>query len=189
VFGGRNSGKTTLLRVAAGLLEPCSGNVKFGSRTVRGRDDRIGWIGLDPPPITDLPCAAYVALPLLGRMPHGQAQRAATDALARVNARECAEQTWADLSPSLRPLVSIAHALVQRSRALVVDDITRGLSAIERGHIVSILRQTTEETRLNVLMATSDLAVLPAAHRVHFLSEGRLVDQANGPSKRHRAIG
>lgn len=185
IYGARNSGKTTLLQVAAGKLEPTSGTATFAGRSVTEQSDKIALVALDPPALVDLPTEVHVALPLLGRVGHRRAQRAANDALAKVGAAGSGQHCWADLSPNQRPLVLLAHALVGQPRVLLVDDITRGLGAIERSHLVALLRELAEDDQLAVLATVSDTAALSSAHHVRFLSQGRLID-ADSPAEHDR---
>lgn len=185
VCGGRLAGKTTLLRVAAGILTPVSGRVSFGGRAIDGQLGIVGWVGSDGPLVEDLPIDALIALPLLRQISHRLAHRTARSVLARVGAGDYADYCWAELAQRERALVSIAQSLIREPRVLVVDDVARGLSALEQEYVVSLLRTLAEDDDLAVLVAASDTAALASAHRLHLLTEGRLVD----PQDEHHRYG
>jgi ABC-type cobalamin/Fe3+-siderophores transport system ATPase subunit len=175
VYGGRGAGKTALLRAIAGASPPNGGVVRLGRRTVTAHEQRIQWVDAVAPPLADLPAAIHVSLPMLPVVGHRGAQRVAMDALATVGAGECADRAWGDLSQRERPLVALAHALVQQPSVLLLDDVTRGLGAVEKGHLMGLLNQIASDLSIVVLVATSDLEILSAAPRVRYLTRGRLL--------------
>lgn len=187
VYGQRNSGKTALLKVAAGFEVPDSGRVTFRGADLAGVSRRdfmrlhrheIGWVEHAGPRSIGLSMRAYVAMPLLGGMAAARAQREAGSALADVGADDCADQEWEELSDAARMLVAIAHALVRRPSLLIVDDPTVGLGMTDRDLIVGLLRSTADDQGVGILMAVPDLPAMLQADRVHALGRGRLLSPA-----------
>jgi ABC-type lipoprotein export system ATPase subunit len=188
VFGQRSSGKTTLLRIAAGLEKPNAGTVAFAGRQLASLSTRklaelhrasIGWVERSGPKSDELDMADYVALPLLGRQRRTAARRVALEALERVGVEGCAYERWAGLSDAERSLAAIAHAIVRAPRLLVLDDPVGGLDVVDREHVLGLLRTLAQEERLGVLMAVPELPATLRAHRVLSLSGGELL----GPSE------
>ena len=108
VVGARDEGKTTLLKIAAGIEPPDTGEVRLGARdlTLLAREERarllgdeIAWIHREGPGVR-LEVVDYLALPLA--MGRGRGRREARDrvlrALERVGAARCARQRWEELS-------------------------------------------------------------------------------------------
>ena len=92
VLAQRAQGKTSLLRVAAGMQRPNRGNVSLDgqdlwklSSSARARllGAQIGWVGHTAPDL-DLPMLTSVALPLLGTHGKREAYKRAAQALERV---------------------------------------------------------------------------------------------------------
>jgi ABC-type lipoprotein export system ATPase subunit len=192
VFGSRSAGKSTLLRIAAGLERPDAGVVRFdGADLARANAARlaaihrsgIGWVDRGGPRGDELSVAEYVSLPLLGNRSHSEARREATTALERVGARDCAPARWSDLADAERMQVALAHGLVRSPRLLVCDDPTAGLDVIERERIVSLLRTLADDTRVGVLMAVPDMPAMLRAHEVLTLSGGRLLAPPERPRR------
>jgi ABC-type lipoprotein export system ATPase subunit len=190
VYGQRNAGKTTLLKVAAGFETPDSGCVTFRGddlaqmsrrRFTRLHRDEVGWVEHAGPRSYGLSMRAYVAMPLLGDMGATQAQRRAGSALADVGAEDCAERQWDELSDAARMLVAIAHALVRRPELLIVDDPTVGLGMTDRDLIVGLLRSTADDRGVGILMAVPDMPAMVHADGVHSLGRGRLLSPSDGP--------
>ena len=197
VYGQRNAGKTTLLKVAAGFECPDSGRVTFlgddlagvsRRRFTRLHRDGIGWVEHSGPRSDGLSMRAYVAMPLLGEMGAIQAQRRAGSVLADVGVDDCADRRWDELSDAARMLVAIAHALVRRPKLLIVDDPTVGLGMTDRESIVGLLRQAADEDGVGILMAVPDMPAMVQADRVHSLGRGRLLSPAGAPPGRRSNV-
>lgn len=184
VFGGRSSGKTTLLKVAAGLERPDQGTVFYGGRDLNALSSsalasihrtEIAWVDRSGPQTDELTMVDYIGLPLLRTHGYGAARRVALETLARVGASECAFARWRDLSDAERAQISIVHALARKPRLMVLDDPTAGLDLVERGRVLGLLRTTADESRCGVLMAVPDFPAMIRAHEVLALSGGRLI--------------
>jgi ABC-type lipoprotein export system ATPase subunit len=193
VYGQRSAGKTTLMRIAAGLEAADSGTVRFEGRDLgavsaaelaRVHRTRIGWVDRTGPLGDELTVRDYVALPLLGRHRHRRAGLLASDALSRVGAESCADARWAELADAERMQVALAHGLVREPRLLVLDDPTAGLDVIERERIVALLRSVADDARIGVLMAVPDMPSMLRAHDVLSLSGGRLLSAPDPPPGR-----
>ncbi len=193
VYGQQSSGKSTLLKVAAGIEPPDAGHVRFDGADLatlrRGRlselrRDEIGWVRRSGPQSPDLLMIDYVALPVLSRYGEHEAQRCAKRALAMVGAEPCAFDRWATLSDGERTSVVLAHGLVREPRLLLVDDPTAGLDLIERERIVGLLRSFTDRGSLAVLMTVPDLPATLRARDVRSLSGGKLLAPEAPPGGR-----
>jgi putative ABC transport system ATP-binding protein len=184
VYGERSSGKTTLLRVAAGVEPPDSGTVRFAGRDLAELPRRqfsqlhreeIAWVRRAAPQSPGLRMIDHVALPLLGSLGQQAAQQKAKAALAKVGVGECAFEQWANLSDAERMAVLLAQGLVRAPRLLLVDDPTAGLGVLERERIVALLRAVADEERLAVVMAAPEMPAMLRAHDVRSLSGGLLL--------------
>ncbi len=183
VLAQRAQGKTTLLRVAAGMDQPARGEVLFKGEDLCRLSDRCRSvllkekIGFAEPigPDIDLPVLAHVAIPLLATHSRKDAYARARSVLERVGVAECSDQPWMSLADSERALAAIAQAIVRRPELLLVDDLTAtlGIDATER--IGRLLRSIAHEDRLAVLMSVSDADATTWFDRVASLSGGELV--------------
>ncbi len=184
VLALRSQGKTTLLRLAAGLVAPDEGRVLLGRADLGGLSDpahsrvlreQVGLAGRLGPGL-GVQMLDYVALPLaLGGRTHRRAVRSlALAALERVGVEHCAERRWGELSDWERALVELAQALAGAPRLLLIDDLLDGLGARETEEIALLVRSLAEELRLGVLMTVSDPEAALCSHRVLSLAAGRL---------------
>jgi predicted ABC-type transport system involved in lysophospholipase L1 biosynthesis ATPase subunit len=193
VLAQRAQGKTSLLRVAAGMLRPNQGHVMLAGqdlwslparRRARLLGGEIGWVGHTPPEL-DLPMLSSVALPLLGTCAKHEAYERARAALERVGARDCAEQLWDSLADWERVLVSLAHGIAGEPRLLLVDDVAVSLGFDEAEETTRLLDSLARERNLAVLVCASDAKATGWSARVLTLFGGELLDE---PSAR-RASG
>jgi ABC-type lipoprotein export system ATPase subunit len=182
VAGSRHEGKTTLLKVAAGLERPDSGEVLFCGRDLaRCSDaelarlfaDEIGWAATSS---NDL-CSNVLdrlALPVLMRARRGrrQARALATAALERVGAAECAEQRWNELSSWERVLVHLARATVSQPRLIVLDDLFDGFGLLRTQQAGEILLSLVGELGCSALLSTCELEPAGFADRVYCFDRG-----------------
>ncbi|HEY6779340.1 MAG TPA: ATP-binding cassette domain-containing protein, partial [Thermoleophilaceae bacterium] len=185
IFGQRASGKTTLLRIAAGMERPDTGAVHFAGEDMStlsrpalltGLHQQIGWVRRPGPSTLTMRMLDYVALPLLRDMRHAEAHRRATSALKRVHAAELARAKWHHLSDAERTLVMIAQAIVRTPALLLADDPTMGLDFTEREIVAELLRETAQANGMAVLMTVPELPDSMSSHRVMSLSGGELIE-------------
>lgn len=183
VLAQRAQGKTTLLRVAAGMDRPARGEVLLkGEDLCRISDRRRSAllrreIGFAEPigPDIDLPVLTHIALPLLASHSKNEAYELAKEALERVGAEECADQSWSSLADSERALAALAQALVRRPGLLLVDDLTATLGIDANERIGRLLRAIAHEDGMAVLMSVSDADATTWFDRVATLAGGELL--------------
>jgi ABC-type lipoprotein export system ATPase subunit len=183
VLAQRAQGKTTLLRVAAGIERPAQGEVLFGGEDLCRLSDRRRSrllrreIGFAEPigPDIDLPVLSHVAVPLLHTHSKSKAYEQALAALKRVGVGECARQPWMSLSDSERALASIAQGIVRKPQILLADDLMTMLGMGATEQVGRLLRSIAEEDRLAVLMTVSDAEATTWCDRVATLAGGELL--------------
>jgi len=206
IVGGRLGGKTTLLKVAAGIERPDEGIVSLGDRRLAERGQRswwarlLGreavWIGRDGPereivwvdrngPDLDVEISKLVGwqLALHG---HGRrhAEQVAVRALERVGARECVGRCWRELSNWQRVLVGLAGAFAGSPRFVVIDDLLDAFGSRATEEASDLLRSLMEESepRCGVLMSVSEIESAIFADRVFTLTRrGRLKALSSAP--------
>lgn len=198
VWGARRSGKSTLLRIAAGLDQPDSGHVRFDGRdlatlsSARRGDLRLREIGLmlgSGPHSPEFTVCDYVALPLLVSHPRASARGIAVGVLRRVGIVDCRDARWHQLSDSERALANAAHALVRRPRLLLADDPAPDLDPLQLGEVMTLLRTAAEQEGAAVLMAAASMTALASAHAAFVLDDGMLRRLDESPEELSRQPG
>jgi ABC-type methionine transport system ATPase subunit len=185
VWGARRAGKSTLLRLMAGVEAPDSGKVCFGGRDMAAMSllqrERLlrGEIALmatgDWRPDAQETVVDHVALSLgssTSSMP--DARRRARVALGRVGMAGHADEQTRALSLAERMRVMLARALVREPRLLLVDEPALVPSLAERDALYGLLRDLTRESRTTLVVASEEMAPLHGAEVVMSVGDGEL---------------
>jgi len=199
VCAGAREGKTTLLRIAAGLEPPTEGTVCFDGRDlaaaparrwwsrstrparIEGLEPGMSWVRRTGPSNRSMPMLRYVALALLDDYHDREATRRATALLAELGVDDLARSTWRELSDSERILMTIAHAIARRPALLLADDVTSGLGVDERETVLARMRQRVESDGMAVLMTAESVPATLRAHTIMTLNDGQLLKPKSRP--------
>jgi ABC-type multidrug transport system ATPase subunit len=182
VHGLRRSGRTTLLRVAAGLMAPDAGVVRFEGQDLAERSRpalgvEIGYCSPLFDPAHGGTVVDHVAVGLLARgSGRTRARAQAEEALERAGASGCAHLDPRDLRSDELARAGIARALAPAPRVLLLDEPASGVEPAERDRLVALLG-TLARAGMAVLMTAAE--PLAGPDRVLALDDGRL--RADGP--------
>lgn len=179
VWGERHSGRSTLLRITAGIETPDTGVVRFDGNDLAAQGGRLlgdgigycrrGLRGRWGPTVLD-----QLTTGQLGRrVPQPIALTRAWRALERVQAESCAELATLDLKTDETVRVSIARALTCEPRLLVIDEPTIGVDLLKRDDILKLLRSLADDG-LAILSSAGDGTGFLGADRVLGLDKGKL---------------
>jgi putative ABC transport system ATP-binding protein len=180
VWGRRFSGRTTLLRIAAGLEAPDRGHVLLDDIDVADHPEgvlrrRVAYCHTSFAPAHADLVVEHVAVPLLAV--GTRIDRACTRAQAmldRVGAGACAEMRPHALAQGELVRVVLARALLQQPRLVLIDEPTSGVDLLEREDLLTTLRVVAKDEHVAVLMTASETPGLAGADRVLELSDGVL---------------
>ena len=180
VLGRRRSGRSTLLRVAAGTLKPSDGRASFdgvdlAKRAMIGTAGGIAHCDREFSPLLGDTVLAQVAAPLLARrMSLKEADTAAGRLLSRVGAEDCILRAPAELDHAETIRVALARALTSRPRLLLVDEPANGVSVSDVAPLLELVRSLADEDALTVLMTVGHASELAGVDRALILDEGEL---------------
>jgi ABC-type ATPase involved in cell division len=184
VLGPRKSGRSTLLRIAAGLEHADEGIVRFEdtpllrARGVVGR--QISYCHTSFSPMEGERVLDHVAATLLAQgIPSARTRPAALHALARAGVEECARMHPDEMNAVESVRAAIARALVAAPTMLVIDDPTAGVGSLPGEGILRLLRSIVHDG-MAVLMSTDDATRISGADRVASLDGGRIRGEVQG---------
>jgi ABC-type Fe3+/spermidine/putrescine transport system ATPase subunit len=196
LVGPSGSGKSSLLRVVAGLVAPSRGCVRMGG-VETNRDGRV----LVPPEqrglamvFQDLALWPHLTVRenltfgLRARgMNSGEADARAQAMLARVALGGAELRSPMSLSGGERQRVALARALVVEPRLLLFDEALNGLDVHLKVEMLALLRDLRQEQEFAMLLVTHDPGeAQQLARRVAVMENGRLV-QEGSPEELARA--
>jgi putative ABC transport system ATP-binding protein len=186
LYGPSGSGKTTLLLLAAGLLLPDRGIVRFaGEDLVRlpasglaaYQRREIGFIYQSAHLMTGVPAVENAAVKLLADgVSLRRARTMAAEWLERLGLVHRLEHTPEQLSGGERQRVAIARALVNEPQLVLADEPTGNLDSRRGSQILELLAALARDQGVAVLIATHDPQAATVADSVRELRDGRLSD-------------
>jgi iron complex transport system ATP-binding protein len=190
VIGPNGAGKSTLLRAVAGLLpyrgEVSVGGTDLGGLSARERARLLAFVPQTPVLPPDITVEEYV---LLGRTPHlgylsgpGRHDRAVAERVSeRLDVSRYAERRLATLSGGERQRVSLARALAQEPRLILLDEPTSALDIGHQQHVLELVDELRRAQDLTVVTTLHDLTTAGQyADTLVLLDEGRV--EAGGPA-------
>jgi iron complex transport system ATP-binding protein len=167
LLGPNGTGKSTLIRTLAGMQPALSGQLllegqAFHDISPRERARLVSIVFTDSLPIGMMDAYSFAAL---GRHPYSGWLGGLCDkdherirwALESVGAEALSARQLAELSDGERQKVSIARALTQESRLMLLDEPTAFLDLPRRVELMRILRDLAHREQIGMLLSTHDL--------------------------------
>jgi iron complex transport system ATP-binding protein len=184
IIGPNGSGKTSLLKLMAGLLRPQAGRITLGDQelaqlTPRALARRTAVVPQENHVLFPFTVAEVV---LMGRFVHqnGWGWESADDLrIARAVIRlmdleSVAQRTFQELSGGERQRTIIARALAQQAPILLLDEPTAYLDIKHQLEIYATLRRLNQDRGVTIVVVSHDLNLASQyCHRLLLLHEGR----------------
>jgi len=156
ILGGSGCGKTTLLRLTAGLDRPSAGAIAIDGQVVSGTHPAVSAVFQEPRLLPWLTVRKNIAFGG-GRIAKPERQRRVTDLLARIGLADYGARWPKDLSGGQQQRVAIARALIGHPEILLLDEPFCALDAFTRGSLHEMLLSLWRELRPTILIVTHDV--------------------------------
>ncbi|MCL2769866.1 MAG: ATP-binding cassette domain-containing protein, partial [Solirubrobacterales bacterium] len=143
IWGPPRSGRSTLLRIAAGIEAPDAGAVRLRGRPLAvGGGAVAGGLAYSRPTLRSaegqVVLEELIAAQLALGVRQAQARARARDALRRVEAHHCEAHRPNELERGEEVRVGIARALLQDPAVLLIDEPIKGVDPRERDRILQL---------------------------------------------------
>jgi putative ABC transport system ATP-binding protein len=179
VWGLRRSGRSTLLRVAAGIESPDAGTVCFDGLDLAAHGERllgtrIGYCHKTLRFSDGHTALDHTMVGLLSRWtPARKARARAREALERTGAAHCARMTQRQLTQAEAVRVALARTIALDPRLIVIDEPVKGVELVDRDPVLALLRSLADEG-IAVLASTGESTGLSEADQAFVLGDGEL---------------
>lgn len=182
LLGHNGAGKTTIMKMLSGYLEPDGGQITIGNIDLaedpKAIQQQLGYLPESLPVYPEMTVADYLDYAaslkgLEGAARIAEIKRAitATDIRAKLIA------PIATLSRGYKQRVGVAQALLGRPKLLILDEPTNGLDPTQTDHMRQLIRDISQEA--TVILSTHIMQEVDAlCDRVLILSGGRLAVDA-----------
>lgn len=196
LVGPSGGGKSVLLKLLGGVIQPDSGSVEVDADSFEqsaapavqeedGPEQRIdtGFLFQEGALFDSMTVLENVAFPLTAKrtdcaMPRVERREAfgrAQKILAAVGLKKAWAKVPGQLSGGMRRRVAIARALVSEPQLVLLDDPTGGLDPVAASVIINLIKDLHQEYRPTVIMVSHDIRrLLPNVERVLGLFDGTI---------------
>ncbi len=159
VIGPSGGGKTTLLRVLGGFLQPTSGDVFFRGRPLSGPCREIGFVFQNANLMPWRTVLQNITLPLeLRGVAGSEAEMRARELIELVGLQGFASYYPGELSGGMAQRVAIARVLIYAPDVLLLDEPFGALDAITRQYMCTELLRIWQAHRKTMIMVTHSIS-------------------------------
>jgi NitT/TauT family transport system ATP-binding protein len=176
LLGRSGCGKTTLLKIASGLLKPDNGAVFLGNEKVLKPSPNAGFVFQAPTLLEWKSVLDNVLLPIsLQRKPTKEDKERASSLLEVMKLADYRHEYPGELSGGQQSRVAIARSLIKNPAIVFLDEPFAALDAITREELQDDLLMLCQNNKMTVLFITHDIseAVYLSDH-VAVMREGQI---------------
>jgi len=189
IMGQSGSGKSTILRLILGIMQPDSGSVFFQQfeitrlprRKLQQVRQRIGMVYQYSALLSSRNVRDNVALPLeeLTEKSREEIDEIVEAKLELVGLAGSKEQMPYELSGGMRKRVSLARALVMEPELILFDEPSAGLDPVISSVIDELIIDLTEKSKVTSIIVTHDMgSAFHIGTRMAMLYQGKIIEDA-----------
>ncbi|WP_024851914.1 ATP-binding cassette domain-containing protein [Hydrogenovibrio kuenenii] len=184
LIGADGAGKTTLMRLVAGLLQFEEGRIQVLGTDVAEQplavQSTIGYMPQQFGLYQDLTVRENLSLYAdLQGVPRGDRVERFELLLSMMGMNAFYDRLAGNLSGGMKQKLGLACTLVKAPRLLLLDEPTVGVDPVSRRELWQIVYQLVEEEGMSVLLSTAYLDEAERCHDIKLLHQGKLL--AEGP--------
>lgn len=182
LLGANGSGKSTILKLASGILKPSDGHIKLWGKPLQSyRNKDRAKLLCYLPQLLDINVPFRVReLVSMGLYPYDiPPQITADEAMEAVGLKEKAESYVTNLSGGERRRVFIAMTLLQGAGLLLLDEPLANLDIKYQIELLRLLRELKDEKNISIIMALHDINIAMQFEKVMLIKDGEIVGIGN----------
>jgi phospholipid/cholesterol/gamma-HCH transport system ATP-binding protein len=196
VMGPSGTGKTTLLRLITGQVQPAAGTVEVFGQDVATLDHkgvfalrkRVGMLFQNGALLTDLDVFENVAFPVREhtKLPEPLLQTLVVSKLQAVGLRGAAHLMPQQLSGGMARRVALARAIVMDPEVLIYDEPFVGLDPISMGVVCRLIRQLNDALGITSIVVSHDVQEVGSiADQSYIIAGGKVIASGSSEQLQH----
>ncbi len=190
IMGQSGSGKSTILRLILGILQPDAGQIFFKQFEITRLNPRklqqirrhIGMVHQYSALLSSLTVCENVALPLeeLTEKSDAEIKEIVQSKLELVGMKDACHQVPSELSGGMRKRVSLARALVMDPELILFDEPTAGLDPVISSVIDELIISLAEKHKVTSVIVTHEMeSAFRTGTHMAMLYQGKIIAQGN----------
>ncbi|MFT5710857.1 MAG: ABC-2 type transport system ATP-binding protein [Halioglobus sp.] len=179
LLGHNGAGKTTIMKMLSGYLEPTAGSIHIAGLNMATRarqiQQQLGYLPENLPIYPEMLLADYLEYAAtLKRIPPKERMMAVRDVVLAADLEDRILDPIDTLSRGMRQRLGVAQALLGKPRLIIFDEPTNGLDPEQTDHMRRLIKQLAR--RATIILSTHIMQEVEAVcDRVLILSRGGLV--------------
>jgi ABC-2 type transport system ATP-binding protein len=178
LLGHNGAGKTTIMKILTGFLEPTAGSVEIDGHDMESErslaQSSVGYLPENCPLYPEMSVVEFLdyAAELKG-VADDERSRAITESIAATELGEKAMEPISSLSRGYRQRVGVAQAILHNPKIVILDEPTNGLDPSQIKHMRDLIRRLAETA--TVILSTHILQEVAAVcGRVIVVNRGKV---------------
>lgn len=178
LLGHNGAGKTTIMKMLTGYLEPSAGTITINGLDIVEKQEAvkslIGYLPENLPLYPEMIVADYLEyVASLRGIDESTIMKAVLEAMKKTGLLEKAMQPISTLSRGFRQRVGVAQAIIHQPKVLILDEPTNGLDPTQTMHMRKLIRESSESA--TIILSTHIMQEVEAiCDRVIMLRNGEV---------------